>query len=273
LNQLRALLVTCPEPLRAELRSLTRARLLRRCRELEPERTDDPELRSTLQALRLLAARVESLTAETRELEQELRAEAEQIAPALLAERGIGPIGAAQALVSWSHKGRFRSEAAFARLAGAPPIPASSGKTVRHRPRPRRRPQAQQRLASDRDHQAQTRPAHDRLHRASPPRAQERTRGDPLAQALPRTPPLPTARDNDDPNLTLIEASFTHILMGRQMPSRAPPPRPSVRSNEPLRRHSRSGPFHRRSPTSSPTGCRSQSRARPVTPLSNRQPP
>ena len=133
LNQLRALLVTCPEPLRAELRSLTRARLLRRCRELEPERTDDPELRSTLQALRLLAARVESLTAETRELEQELRAEAEQIAPALLAERGIGPIGAAQALVSWSHKGRFRSEAAFARLAGAPPIPASSGKTVRHR--------------------------------------------------------------------------------------------------------------------------------------------
>ncbi len=130
LNQLRALLVTCPEALRAELRSQTRARLLRRCGELAPER-DDPELAGTLLALRLLAARIESLSAEARELERELGAQAEQIAPALLAEYGIGPIGAAQALVSWSH--RFRSEAAFARLAGAPPIPASSGKTVRHR--------------------------------------------------------------------------------------------------------------------------------------------
>src|SRR5207247_7960409 len=59
----------------------------------------------------------------------------------------------------------------------------------------------------------------------------ERTRGDPLAQALPRTPPLPTARDNDDPNLTLIEASFTHILMGRQMPSRGR--RHSARASDP----------------------------------------
>jgi transposase len=133
LNQLRALLVTCPEPPRAELRSLTRARLLRCCRELAPEREHDPELAGTLRALRVLAARIESLSAETRELERELRVQAEQIASALLDERGIGPIGAAQALVSWSHKGRFRSEAAFARLAGAPPIPASSGQTVRHR--------------------------------------------------------------------------------------------------------------------------------------------
>jgi len=133
LNQLRALLVTCPEPLRAELRSLTRARLLRCCRELAPEREHDPKLAGTLRALRVLAARIESLSAETRELERELRVQAEQIASALLDERGIGPIGAAQALVSWSHKGRFRSEAAFARLAGAPPIPASAGQRVRHR--------------------------------------------------------------------------------------------------------------------------------------------
>jgi transposase len=133
LNQLRALLVTCPEPLRADLRSLTRTRLLRRCRELEPEREHDPELAGTLLALCMLAARIESMTGEALQLERELRALAEQIAPALLTERGIGPIGAAQALVSWSHKGRFRSEAAFARLAGAPPIPASSGRTVRHR--------------------------------------------------------------------------------------------------------------------------------------------
>ena len=133
LNQLRALLVTCPEPLRAELCLLTRARLLRRCRELAPEREHDSELRTTLLALGLLAARIEALTAEKRALERELLALAQKIAPALLDEQGIGPIGAAQAIVSWSYKGRFRSEAAFARFAGAAPIPASSGQTVRHR--------------------------------------------------------------------------------------------------------------------------------------------
>lgn len=133
LNQLRALLVTCPEPLRTELRSLPRARLLARCRTLAPEPGHDPELAATLRALRLLAARIELLSGEADELERELRTLGEQIAPALLDEHGVGPIGAAQTLVSWSHRGRFASEAAFARLAGAPPIPASSGQTVRHR--------------------------------------------------------------------------------------------------------------------------------------------
>jgi transposase len=46
---------------------------------------------------------------------------------------GVGPISAAQVLVSWSHAGRLRSEAAFAALAGANPIPASSGQVTRHR--------------------------------------------------------------------------------------------------------------------------------------------
>ena len=55
------------------------------------------------------------------------------MAPALLAQPGIGPISAAQLLISWSHPGRFRSEAAFAMLAGAAPVEASSGQVVRHR--------------------------------------------------------------------------------------------------------------------------------------------
>jgi transposase len=45
----------------------------------------------------------------------------------------VGPITAGELLVAWSHRGRLRSEAAFARLAGVPPIPASSGMVVRHR--------------------------------------------------------------------------------------------------------------------------------------------
>jgi transposase len=55
------------------------------------------------------------------------------VAPALLAQPGVGPITAAQVLISWSHPGRLRSEAAFAMLAGAAPIPASSGRVVCHR--------------------------------------------------------------------------------------------------------------------------------------------
>jgi transposase len=55
------------------------------------------------------------------------------VAPVLLAQCGVGPITAAQVLISWSHPGRFRSEAAFAMLAGAAPVEASSGQVVRHR--------------------------------------------------------------------------------------------------------------------------------------------
>jgi transposase len=55
------------------------------------------------------------------------------LAPTLLDKTGVGPVSAAQAIVSWSHRGRVRSDAAFAALAGASPVQASSGRTIRHR--------------------------------------------------------------------------------------------------------------------------------------------
>jgi transposase len=55
------------------------------------------------------------------------------LAPALTSRHGIGPVSAAQAIVSFSHPGRCRSEAAFAALSGTSPVPASSGRTIRHR--------------------------------------------------------------------------------------------------------------------------------------------
>jgi transposase len=131
LCQLRALIVTAPAALREELRSLTRARLLKRCASLRAGTAH--ERRGTRLALRLLARRIQLLTAEERALKREIAALVEQLAPPLLAQPGVGPITAAQVLVAWSHRGRLRSEAAFARLAGAPPIPASSGMVVRHR--------------------------------------------------------------------------------------------------------------------------------------------
>jgi transposase len=133
LCQLRALLVTTPEPLRAELRSLTRARLLARLTVMRPERRTDPELRGILLALRAVARRVQQLTAEERELAREIGSLTEKLAPQLLDQPGVGPLLAAQVVLSWSHKGRIKSEAAFARLAGVAPIPASSGQTIRYR--------------------------------------------------------------------------------------------------------------------------------------------
>ncbi|MGH3084972.1 MAG: transposase, partial [Gaiellaceae bacterium] len=131
LCQLRALIVTAPADLRQQLRSLTRARLLRRCSNLRAGAA--LEQRGTRLALRLLARRIELLTVEERTLRHEIAVLVERQAAPLLAEPGVGPITAAQLLVAWSHRGRLRSEAAFARLAGAPPIPASSGMVVRHR--------------------------------------------------------------------------------------------------------------------------------------------
>ena len=63
----------------------------------------------------------------------QLLAIVDDIAPGLTARYGVGPVTAAQAIVSFSHPGRCRSEAAFAALGGTSPIPASSGQTIRHR--------------------------------------------------------------------------------------------------------------------------------------------
>jgi transposase len=133
LCQLRDLLVTAPDLLRSELRLLSRARLLSRLAATRPERRQDPELRGTLLALRAIARRVQSLTIEERELAKEIETLVRKLAPQLLDQPGVGPLGAAQVIISWSHQGRVVSEAAFAHLAGAAPIPASSGQTIRYR--------------------------------------------------------------------------------------------------------------------------------------------
>ena len=83
--------------------------------------------------LRSLARRIQAATLEAAELEREILARVRALTPALLEEPGVGPIVAAQLIVSWSHRGRLRSETCFARLAGVAPVPASSGQTTRYR--------------------------------------------------------------------------------------------------------------------------------------------
>src|SRR5207248_870287 len=133
LGQLRGVIVTAPDRLREELRVLPTGGLLERCSRLRRSSGAGADELATRLVLRSLARRIEAATAEAAELEREILAHVRALAPALLDEPGVGPIVAAQLLVAWSHRGRLRSEAAFARLAGVAPVPASSGQTVRHR--------------------------------------------------------------------------------------------------------------------------------------------
>lgn len=103
------------------------------CAALRPRPTRDLEHRTTVRVMRSTALRILALRHEAIDLEAEIKPLVSVMQPQLLALPGVGPISAAQVLISWSHPGRFRSEAAFAAFAGASPIPASSGLTTRHR--------------------------------------------------------------------------------------------------------------------------------------------
>ncbi|MGX6608463.1 IS110 family transposase [Micromonosporaceae bacterium Da 78-11] len=133
INHLKALIVSAPEDLRAELRGMGRKALISHSAKLRDRPTQTVEHRMTVRALRSTAARIQALRKEAEELEVEITVLVEATAPELLELPGVGPISASQILVSWSHPARFRSEAAFASFAGTAPIPASSGLTNRHR--------------------------------------------------------------------------------------------------------------------------------------------
>jgi len=132
-RQLKALIVTAPEPLRDSLRGRPWRQQVGACARLEAMPGDPVEHRATVRALALTAQRALTARQDAKQLEGQLRQLVTAVAPALLGQPGIGPISAAQLLISWSHPGRFRSEAAFAMLAGAAPVQASSGQVVHHR--------------------------------------------------------------------------------------------------------------------------------------------
>lgn len=133
LAQIRSLLVTAPEPLRARLRGLGGAALVRACAGLRAGPRADAALVGTMTALRALARRVGAATAEARAHERAMAALVRAVCPELLLEYGVGPVCAAQLLISWSHKDRLSGEAAFARLAAAAPVLAASGQVERRR--------------------------------------------------------------------------------------------------------------------------------------------
>ena len=80
-----------------------------------------------------LAQRIRVLDVELAENRAVITGLIEAEAPQLLQLPGVGAVTAAVVLAAWAYPGRVRGEAAFARIAGTCPIPASSGNTVRHR--------------------------------------------------------------------------------------------------------------------------------------------
>ncbi|RFZ07172.1 Transposase IS116/IS110/IS902 family protein [Mycobacterium marinum] len=135
LNTLRSLVITAPEPLRTQLRSLTSAQLVTACAHLRPDLTKlaDP-VQAAKHALRSMALRAQHLNTETRTLRMQLNDLTQAAAPATSAVFGLGPDTVSALLITiGDNADRLRSEAAFAHLCGVAPIPASSGKTHRHR--------------------------------------------------------------------------------------------------------------------------------------------
>jgi transposase len=133
INALKGLLVTAPVELREQLRGLSPARLVHAAAGLEPGAISSP-LAATMLALGTLARRHQALSAEINLLTTELDRLVAAAAPKLVALFGVGTDSAGALLVAaGDNPGRLRSEAAFSMLCGASPIPASSGKTTRHR--------------------------------------------------------------------------------------------------------------------------------------------
>ncbi|MFF0054865.1 IS110 family transposase [Streptomyces microflavus] len=132
LNQIGSLLITAPETIRAKygrLKGTDRADSLARLRP-----AGDAVHTAVLTALKSLARRVKELTAEHQTLVKALDGVVSVHNPGLRAAYGVGPDTAAQLLVTaGGNPERMRTEASFAALCGAAPVPASSGRTNRHR--------------------------------------------------------------------------------------------------------------------------------------------
>jgi len=133
-NQLKALLVSAPAQLREQLRCLTANALITACARLRPAgEVADPE-HATKTALRRLARRHQFLSEEISDADTQLRTLVTAVAPSLIALPGVGTQVAGQILTTvGDNPDRLHSQALFAHLCGVAPIPASSGRTRRHR--------------------------------------------------------------------------------------------------------------------------------------------
>ncbi|WP_194922284.1 IS110 family transposase [Catenulispora rubra] len=134
INQIRALLVTAPEQVRGAVADLGTAAVIDKLSKLRPGADLSDPANAVKTALRVLARRYLALDAEACTLQTAIAALVTAYAPALLQVYGAGVETASQLLVTaGDNPQRLRSAASFAALCGVAPVPASSGKTHRHR--------------------------------------------------------------------------------------------------------------------------------------------
>jgi transposase len=142
-NALHGVMIGAPSPLRDELVILTKRTLVNRCLQLEPPTgelitmIDDPEqlhLAGVTLSLVDLARRWKQLDDEIKMLNRQITALVEHAGPDLVAMFGVGELAGQFLVTAGDNPERIRNEAAFAKLCGAAPQPASSGRTNgRHR--------------------------------------------------------------------------------------------------------------------------------------------
>ncbi|MEW2483536.1 IS110 family transposase [Mycobacterium sp. NPDC049093] len=134
INQLKAMLVSVPDVVREKYRGLTALKLIEALARCRPDAQVEPWAQSLLVAAKLLAQRVQFLETQAEALEAQIDALVTEANPGLRAAYGVGADTAAQLLITaGANPHRLHSEAAFAALCGVAPVPASSGKTNRHR--------------------------------------------------------------------------------------------------------------------------------------------
>jgi transposase len=132
-NLFKSLILTADDELRGQLRGLSTVRQARLAAtgQLTPAHTREQRIRRD--QLAALAGQIHHLDHTIDANLRDLRELVTTVMASLLTLPGVGPVTAAVLLTTWSHHGRLRSEAAYAALAGVNPIPASSGRTTRHR--------------------------------------------------------------------------------------------------------------------------------------------
>lgn len=133
MNQIHAQLVTAPIEIREKYRNLKEQHLVDALAACRPGARSGT-VTHVLLSLKLLAQRHRFLTEQADLLEDQLRDLVAVINLNLLSARGIGPVTAAQLLITaGGNPERLVSESSFAALCGTAPVPASSGKTTRYR--------------------------------------------------------------------------------------------------------------------------------------------
>jgi transposase len=135
LQMIQNTIVCAPDELRETLRKMSRMQLIRTLAAWRPDLTDYRNVASAYRiTLKSLGRRYLELHDEIADLDTMIVAIVDELAPALVAWNAIGHGSAAQLLLTaGDNVQRLHSEASFAALCGVSPVPASSGKTTRHR--------------------------------------------------------------------------------------------------------------------------------------------